>query len=106
MSVQKHLFNPISQFSPVIPTYDLQKCYDEEGNVIMTWEKTNGDSLIRANGSADLWSLDALMKAGINPESMHIHTGYSTRLDGINDLQSVAAEVEAAVNNNEKNSNK
>lgn len=97
MTVQKHLFNPISQCSPVVPEYALKIVHDASGNSIPTWVEVDTDEIIRSHGDINMWSLNALLAAGINPADMNIHTGYNTRLEGINDLNSVVSDVEATL---------
>lgn len=105
MSVLTTYFNSaVNQCSPVRDDYKLVKKYDEEGNEFIVFEKIDYPAMQESFGLVTNWSLDSLLKAGIDP-AFPIHTGYATRLDGIADIESIAAEVEAAFpeNNEPKN---
>lgn len=64
--------------------------YDEKGNEFITWEKFDYSTFQKSNGVVEDWSLDSLLKAGINPD-FGIRTGFNTRLDGLGELQSATA---------------
>lgn len=83
-----------SQVSPVIPEYVPVKKIDEDGMEYYAFTLADNKSVIASLGTADQWSLNALLKAGINPQSMSIHTSYATRLEGVGDIQ----EIEQSVN--------
>lgn len=109
MSVLKALFNPkVNQQSPVQEDYSRKVDYDEEGNEYITYVKVDYPKIQQSLGSVKDWSLDALLKAGIDP-AFPIHTGNPTRLEGLNELDRFAQfadELIAEQNNiaNENNS--
>lgn len=80
--------------SQIFDVYELIITRDSEGNEIEKWQKIDFAKHIAENGVASDWSLSALRQAGINP-AFPIHTGDSTRIDG---LSSVIASIEADVN--------
>lgn len=87
-----------SQFSPVLP--DFRRCvkYDEDGAQHITYEPFDGAAVLAANGTVDMWSLNSLLAAGINP-NFSISTGLGTRIEGldsIHDFESVADEILSA----------
>lgn len=100
-NAQKTHYNPKSYVSPVIPSYDMVNLVDENGDSKISWKEVNGDDLIRSHGTCNMWSLDNLMKAGIDPSSLKVRTGYNSRIEGFDDLNIVTAEVEKIIN--EKN---
>ncbi|QCS36012.1 hypothetical protein [Capybara microvirus Cap1_SP_87] len=88
MKVTKLLYLENPRYaSPIIPDQVMEKEYTEDGNVVQVWKvKSNYEDLIELHGDANNWSIDALMKAGIDPASTSINTGKNSRLDGYNDL--------------------
>ena len=104
MSALKAYFNySLNQSSPI--QTDLQRVvnYDELGNEFITWEPIDYSSLQASHGSASDWSLDSLIKAGIDP-AFPIHTGNPTRLEGvgvINDAASIVDEILSENSNSE-----
>lgn len=94
MKVLKNLFNPnIDQRSPVIGDLERVVSVDEHGNEYVTWNEVDYSKLQKSLGSVNDWSLQSLLKAGIDP-AFSIHTGYNTRLDGLNSLSAFEAESE------------
>ena len=77
--------------------------HDEDGNEYVTWEPIDYASYQKSLGFVGDWSLDSLLKAGINP-NFPIHTGSNTRLEGITELENIAAYADTILNeNNELN---
>lgn len=95
----------IDQSSPVQDDYNRIVNYDEDGNEFITYEKVDYAKLIASNGSVLDWSLDALLKAGINP-NFSIHTGNCTRLEGIGVIDDAQAYVDALFADEEVKENK
>ena len=95
-SALARLFNyELDQSSPVQDDVARIVNYDEDGNEFITYEKVDYPKLQRSLGSVLDWSLSALLKAGVNP-NFPIHTGNSTRLDGLDALtafENMADEV-------------
>lgn len=107
MSVLKKYFNKKSYASPVMDDYEMVIRHDEDGNEFVSYEKVDYPALVASRGTVDVWSLNALLKAGINPD-FPIHTGNPTRLEGIGALNDAVATLDAIiaeennVNNEEK----
>lgn len=95
--VLTHLFNyDVNQFSPVMDDYVRKVNYDEDGNEIITYEKFDYAKYQSSLGSVSLWSLDALLKAGIDP-AFPIHTGSNTLLEGLNTLGEWSAMADSVL---------
>ena len=89
--------------------YDLNQCSpvredlvrvvkkDEKGEEHIVYEPFDYPSYQKSLGLVDNWSLDNLLKAGINPD-FGINTGFNTRLEGIGFVDSASAFVEKLVN--------
>lgn len=94
MDVLKKLFNmSLSQESPVQTDLTRTVKYDEEGNEIITYEKTDYPFIQKSHGKLSDWSLNALLKAGINP-NFGIHTGLPTRIEGVSTVNEASAVAE------------
>lgn len=105
MSVLKMYFDKsVNQCSPVAVDYNRVVNYDEDGIQFITYEKVDLAKFQQSLGLVDNWSLDSLVKAGIDPR-FGIHTGFNTRLEGIGMLDgliSYADSVLAPEENNEE----
>lgn len=64
--------------------------HDKDGNEIITYEEFDYPSFQDSLGVVENWSLESLLKAGVNP-NFPIHTGNPTRLDGIDVVNQAAA---------------
>lgn len=95
MSALTKLFNyKINQYAtPDIPDLTMTVKKNKNGEDIITWEPTDFKKIVADNGTVDMWSLNALIAAGINPD-IPIHTGYNTRLEGAGELGIIDEEVE------------
>ena len=94
MSVLKTYFNQkVNQCSPIQVDYNRVVNYDEAGNELIYYEKVDYPALVKSNGVAEMWSLNNLLKAGINP-NFPIKTGVNTRLDGVDEINKAAAFAE------------
>ena len=80
--------------SPVQPDYNRVVQYDEEGNEIVTYEEVDYPKVQASLGSWTDWSLNTLLKAGINPD-FGIHTGNPTRLEGVDMIADLSAQADA-----------
>lgn len=87
--------------SRVRPDYDRVVNVDEDGTEHISYELVDYRKIQESNGSFVNWSLDALLKAGINPD-FPIKTGFNTRLDGFGEMSAGAAAVGAALDEFEK----
>ena len=102
MSVIKALFNPeIDQRSPIIEDLQREVDYDETGQEFIRFVPVDYSKLIKSNGSVQDWSLNALLKAGIDP-NFPIHTGLNTRLEGVNTISGAIEYLNQIVAEDEK----
>ena len=69
-------------YSPVQVDLVRSVSYDEDGNELISFVKTDYPSIQASHGCVTDWTLDALVKAGVNPD-FGIKTGFVTRLDGL-----------------------
>ena len=89
------LFNyDLNQASPVKEDVARVVKYDEDGNEYIVYEKVDYKKLQESLGSVNMWSLESLVKAGIDP-AFPIHTGNPTRLEGQDALDAYIAEADA-----------
>lgn len=93
MSILKSNFIKKDYVSPIIEEKEMKISYDEDGREVVTYEKVNFHDIIASNGRASDWSLQSLIKAGIDP-NFPIHTGNPTRLDGLDTLDRFTQAVE------------
>ena len=104
MSVLASYFNlGINQNSPVSDVYILALRETEDGTELVP-QKVDYPAIQQSHGTVDDWSIDNLIKAGIDPASMHISTGYATRLDGLNDLSAFESAADAIFNDSSETS--
>lgn len=96
MNVLKKYFDTHSGESLIQDDYDRVVNYDESGSEHITWMKVDYESIQKSNGFVSDWSLDSLLKAGINP-NFPIHTGNSTRLEGIDVVSEAAAIADTLI---------
>lgn len=81
--------------SPLRKDFQRKVNYDAEGKEFITYPEVDYRELQKANGSFLDWSLDSLLKAGVNPD-FPIHTGLNTRLEGLSvveDASKIADEI-------------
>lgn len=100
MSVLKAYFDKkVNQESPVCPDFVRKVNYDKNGNEFITYEEFDYPTYQKSLGSVADWSLDALLKAGIDP-AFPISTTNPTRLDGfgqvMNAIDIINAELDSA----------
>lgn len=88
-----HFDKTVDQRSPVQPDYARVVNYDDEGNEKITYRQVDYDSIVESHGTVDVWSLDALLKAGVNPD-FPIRTGNPTRIEGVAAVNDMAAYAE------------
>lgn len=100
MSVLKKYFRKDTSWcSPVRDDLVRIVNYDKDGNEKITYEKFDYEAHQKKQGTVDMWSLDSLLKAGINPD-FPIHTGLNTRLEGLStiaDAEAIADSLISAV---------
>lgn len=74
-------FDPfVNQASPLVTDYVRVVHHDEKGGEYVTYEKFDSASYQKELGSVENWSLDSLMKAGIDPR-FGIHTTSPSRME-------------------------
>lgn len=94
MSVLKTYFNEkVNQCSPIQVDYNRVVKYDEDRNELISYEKVDYPALVKSNGTAEIWSLNNLLKAGVNP-NFPIRTGLNTRIEGAAEVEKAAAVAE------------
>lgn len=67
------------------PTYDFRLVRDESGNISVRYYDIDCAAIIKDHGSVEDWSLDNLLKAGVDP-SFPIHTSPNARIDSFGEL--------------------
>lgn len=103
MSVLKAYFDKsVNQASPIQKDFDRVVNYDIDGNEFISYQEVDYPKLAVARGTVDMWSLGSLLKAGISPD-MPIHTGFNTRLEGVNVLQDMSSVVDGFLLDDETN---
>ena len=85
--------------SRVRPDYERVVNLDEDGNEHISFQLVDYKKLQDSLGSFNLWSLDALVKAGINPD-FGIKTGFNTRLEGFDIMTGAVAAINAELDKN------
>lgn len=98
--LESHFDKSINQNSPCHDDYLRVSKFDEDGREIVSYQKADYSDLISSHGSVSDWSLDNLLKAGINP-NFSIHTTANSRIESDADVKDVVAEVEAAISQSE-----
>lgn len=106
MSILKKYFDKsVNLSSPVQKDYNRVVNYDENGNEFITYEEVDYPAIQKSNGTVDMWELNSLLSAGINP-NFPIHTGSNTRLEGVGVVKQAEAIADSilaeSVENNEK----
>lgn len=95
MSVlNKYFDKSVNQCSPVAEDFNRVVNYDENGNEFITYQKVDYKKIQESNGTVDMWSLNSLLSAGINP-NFPIHTGLNTRLEGVSIVNDMVATADA-----------
>lgn len=100
-----HLYasKDVNQQSPVRDDYERVVKHDSDGNESVTYRKVDYKELQKSLGSVAMWSLDALLKAGISPD-FAIHTGLGTRLDGVSSVERFEEQAEKILSETTPNS--
>lgn len=95
MSVLKNLFDRSKVYVSSVKE-DLQRTvnYDSDGAEYITYEPVDYKKIIDSNGSISDWSLQSLIKAGIDP-AFPVHTGLNTRLEGASIVNELSAQADA-----------
>lgn len=102
MSTIKSQFDyGLNQNSPIIDEFSRTVHYDEDGKEVVCYEKTDLPAITKSHGVASDWSLNKLLKAGINP-NFGIHTSSPTRLENASAVEQASAEFLIAFDNESK----
>lgn len=99
--IKKYVSSKVDQRSPVQPDFKRVVNIDDEGNEFITYEEIDYPKYQKSLGSVADWSLESLLKAGIDP-GFPIHTGYNTRLEGVDDVNSMIDEIDAMLKDENK----
>ena len=78
----------------MIPDYVPVSEVDDSGKEYSAYKLVDYPSIIKSHGKVTLWSLDALMKAGIDPK-FGISTGFGTRLQGVDELNRASSVADS-----------
>lgn len=88
MSALQRLFNyELNQSSPVFEETVRVVDHDEDGNEYVSYVPFDSAAFQKSLGSVTDWSLDSLIKAGIDPK-FNIHTSNPTSLEGTGSISS------------------
>lgn len=101
--ISRHFDYDCNQMSPVLTDYERKVSYDEEGNEFVSFLRTDYPSIQKRNGSVVVWSLNSLVKAGIDP-AFGIRTGLNTRLEGVSAVDEFSSAADAILSENENKS--
>ena len=82
--------------SRVRPDFDRVLNVDEDGNEHIIFELTDYKKIQESLGSWKMWTLQALMSAGIDPK-FGIKTGLNTRLEGYGAVESAVAAISGSI---------
>lgn len=93
-ALSRHFNYELNQASPVRDDFVQVQRRDEDGDILTVYEKFDYSKHQSSLGSLNDWSLNSLLRAGINP-SFSIHTGVNTRLEGAASVAGFAAEAES-----------
>ena len=101
MKLIEKMFNyELDQRSPIQKDVWRKVDHDEDGIEIISWPEVDYEKLQQSLGTVDDWKLENLLKAGIDP-SFSIHTGYNTRLEGVNDINNIEKNLDEIFSNPE-----
>ena len=95
--LEQHFDYDCNQCSPVRLDYERTVSYDSDGNEFVSWLPVDYSLLRQRNGSVVDWSLENLLKAGVNPD-FPIKTGLNTRLEGVCFIEQASAVADSILN--------
>lgn len=100
MSVlQTHVIKDVNQCSPSVGDVERVVDYGKDGEELISYKPIDYPKLCSSHGVVDMWSLDNMLKAGINPNSS-IHTGLNSRLDGVSAVNEFDSSAEKIISEN------
>lgn len=92
----------VPAFSPVFGDVERKVEFDEDGKEIVSFVPVDYKKINDERGTVDNWSLDSLLKAGINP-NFGIHTGSSvSRIEGFDVIENASKDVDVLLNSSEE----
>lgn len=91
--IKNYIDKGVNQSSPVQVDKQRVVKYDDKGKEYIVFEKVDYPKLQRSLGTVGDWNLNALLKAGINP-NFSIHTGLNTRLEGHSTVMNFSSELD------------
>lgn len=103
--LEKYFDDSVNQQSPIEIDYVRKVEHDEKSGEYIVFEPFDYADYQKSLGPVANWSLEALLKAGIDP-SFAIHTGLNTRLEGISTIENAAAIADDLVAEIENNKTK
>lgn len=101
--VNNNYFPPQSRFSPIddYPEMDSFKVEKTEAaDVVRRVQRTSSVDL----GEVSMYSLQSLLKNGVDPKSLNIRTSNVSRLDSVNQLDAFASTVDSLFDDSSTNS--
>lgn len=103
LNVGQKYFDPsVDQRSPLVDDYVRTVHHDEKGGEYVTYEKFDSAEYQKELGPVENWSLDSLIKAGIDPR-FGIHTTSPSRMEGasvMNDFVEKSESLYKEINEN------
>lgn len=84
----------LDQRSPALGELSRVEKHLNDGSTVVSYEPTDFDAIRSSFGSIDDWSLNALKKAGVNPD-FPIHTSAPSRMESVAMLQDLVARGNA-----------
>lgn len=91
--ISTHFDSSINQFSPVMGDLERIVELDEKGAEKVRFEAVDYPSLVALRGNIDDYSIDAMIKAGINI-NIPIRTGFVSRIEGASVVHDFATEAD------------
>lgn len=99
--LSKYYNRELDKCSPIQKSYDLVSDFSD-GREVKSFVETDYPKIVESHGTVEDWSLESLMKAGVNP-SFSIHTSSGSRLDEATvGAESLTAVVDNILNSNSK----
>lgn len=85
-----------NQCSPTRVDYFPYKEVDEKGKEYTSYKEVDYSEVVKSHGTMEMWSLEALVKAGIDP-NFGIRTGFATGLEAESAIQSAIGVIDSAI---------
>lgn len=91
----------LNQYSPIVDEHSRIVEFDDDGKEVVSYKKTDLPAITKSLGTAGDWSLNKLLKAGINPD-FGIHTSSPSRLENASEVAQASEELLSAIENDSK----